>query len=252
MLSWFRHPRNSRDWETELAEPAVVSFAGDAVRVKHLRCFAYRTPTDFTPAYDDQVFAVSGLASVDMVVSYWTGPAIAHVFLSFGFADGQYLAVSIEIRRVRGQQYSALAGFFRQYELLYVVADERDLIGQRLNARGERVYLYRLQITPELRRTLFLSYMQRVAKLAEAPEFYHTALNNCTTNIFRHANAGAKVLPFNWKVLASGYADRYAYDLGVLDQSLTFPALKAASRVKPVAEDAGFSRKIREGLPGTG
>ncbi len=204
------------------------------------------------PAYDTRTYRLDQLASVDMITSYWSSEAIAHVFLSFGFANRQYLAISIEIRRMKGQEYSSLAGFFRQYELFYVAADERDLIGQRVNARHERVYLYRLTITPEQREALLRSYLQRMQALAVAPEFYHTATNNCTTNIVAHANAGAKLLPFSWKVLFAGYADNYAYQLGLLDRTMAFADLKAASRINPTKaiEDDNFSSRIRAGRPG--
>src|SRR3984957_297726 len=130
------------------------------------------------------------LTGLDLICSYWTGPSIAHVFLSFGFADGRHLAVSVETRRRNGQGFSAIAGFFRRYQLIFVVADERDLIGVRTDIRRERVYLYPLRITPEETRRLFGGYMDRATALAERPEFYNTVTNNCTSNIVRIIDRG--------------------------------------------------------------
>lgn len=227
-----------------------MTIAGDDISIENIRNFSYRGRDDFTPAYETKKLHLSDLQTIDMVVSYWSSALIAHVFLSFGFADGQYVAISIEIRRRKGQKYSSLAGFFRQYEMFYVVADERDLIGQRAVARGEEVYLYRLQSPDDIKREVFLSYLARIEHLAENPEFYNTLTNNCTTNIFTHANAGAKRIPFNWRVLASGYVDQYAYDLGILDQKTDFKTLKAKSRISPdiPLDAADYSARIRRSL----
>ncbi len=247
-MNYFRKPTNNANWEPELAIAATVTIAGDDITIANIRNFTYRTRDDFTPAYETRSYKLSHLNSIDMVVSHWSSKLIAHVFLSFGFADAQYLAISIEIRRRRGQKYSSLAGFFRQYEMFYVAADERDLIGQRVVARGEEVYLYRLQIPDDISREVFLSYLTRIQQLGRAPEFYNTLTNNCTTNIFHHANAGEQRIPFNWKILASGYVDAYAYNLGILDQSTDFKTLKAKCRVSPAIplNTPDYSTRIRK------
>jgi hypothetical protein len=246
-IHYFRRPTNDADWETELAVPARVTIAGDDISIRDIRNFAYRSRDDFTPHYESNTYKLSALQTIDMIVSYWSGALIAHVFLSFGFTDGRNVAISIEIRRRKGQKYSSLAGFFRQYEMFYVVADERDLIGQRAVARGEAVYLYRLQIPDDIKREVFLSYLARIQHLAETPEFYNTLTNNCTTNIFKHANAGERRIPFNWKILASGYVDQYAYDLGILDRSSDFQTLKMLCRISPdiALTTADYSAEIR-------
>ena len=186
--------------------------------------------------------------SADLVTSYWAGDAIAHVFVSFGFRDGRHLAISVETRRERGETYSSLAGFFRHYELIYVVADERDLIGVRTDIRRERVYLYRLQISPDTVRRLFLSYIERTADLAARPEFYNTLTNNCTTSILGRANAVSPAIAYSWKILASGHAAEYAYELGLLGSQLSFDDLRRRSRVHRPADAAigpGFSTEVR-------
>lgn len=152
-------PTNDRDWQTDLAVLARATIDGDKVTIHHIRNFDYRSETDYTPAYYDQTFDLRELRSLDIVTSYWTGPAIAHVFVSFGFAGDDYLAISIEVRKPKGEGYSTLKGFFRQYELVYIVADERDLIRLRTNYRRdppEDVYVYRTRSSIEAKRRLFL------------------------------------------------------------------------------------------------
>lgn len=254
VLGWWLSltPSNGRSWEPEYATTATAARDGDQIRLGHVRNFAWRPDGSFVPTYYDTEVHLDQLDEVNMISSYWSGEAIAHVFLSFGFTDGQHVAVSVETRRERGEPYSAIAGFFRRYELIYVVADERDLIGVRTDIRRESVYLYRVRATPAEMRALFLSYVDRIAKLSGTPEFYNTLDNNCTTNVVQRANAAAGGIPLSWMILVSGYADRYAYELGRLDRHLPFPELKQRSLIRraPGATiDAGFSAEIRTGLP---
>jgi Domain of unknown function (DUF4105) len=191
VLAWWLRlePSNDRVWEPEVAVAADAQVAGDRVMVRNIRNFGYRTETDFTPRYYDAEYELGQLASLDLVVSHWSSEAIAHVFVTFGFSDGRHLAFSVEVRRERGEAFSEIAGFFRRYELVYVVADERDPIGLRTDIRREEVYLYRIQAPAEARRRLFLSYVSRVHALAERPEFYNTLTSNCTTNVLAHASS---------------------------------------------------------------
>ena len=211
-------PSNDHEWEIEYARAPVATRDGSLVHVRNVRNFRYRNRADPIPAWYDATYDIDTLTGVDLICSYWAGPSIAHVFLSFGFADGRHLAVSVETRRRNGQKYSAIAGFFRRYQLIFVVADERDLIGVRTDIRRERVYLYPLRITPEERKRLFGGYMDRATALAERPEFYNTITNNCTSNIVRIIDRGlprGKRLGLSWRLLFSGYADAFfAYDLG--------------------------------------
>jgi Domain of unknown function (DUF4105) len=253
VLVWLLHiaPSNDRDWEPEYARLASVTREGDRFTVRNIRDFAYRSETDFTPAYYDATYDLDALVSADLVSSYWAGDAIAHVFVSFGFRDGRHLAISVETRRERGETYSTLAGFFRHYELIYVVADERDLIGLRTDIRRERVYLYRLQISPDVVRRLFLSYVERITALATRPEFYNTLTNNCTTSILGRANAVSPAIAYNWRILASGHAAEYAYKLRLLDTGLPFAELRQRSRVQRPAHaeiGPGFSAEVRLAL----
>ena len=231
---------------------------GDQVTVRNIRNFDYRTEADFTAAYYDKTFDLSKLDSVDLVASYWAGPAIAHIFLSFGFGPQGRLAISIERRDERGEAYSTIKGLFKQYELFYVVADERDVIRLRTNVRRdppEDVYVYRVRGPIENGQRLFLEYMKKINALEERPEFYNTLTTNCTGNIWLHGQVNPKRVPYSWKILLSGHVPEYLYGLGRLDTSLPFPELKRRSRVNAAAQAADeamdFSRQIRVGLPGT-
>jgi hypothetical protein len=248
-------PSNGRDWQPEVAVLPFATIKGDLVTVHNIRNFDYRTETDFTPAYYDRTFDLRRLDRVDLVAVYWMGPAIAHLFLSFGFGD-EHLAISIEARKERTESYSSVAGFFRQYELVYVVADERDVIRLRTNYRKsppEEVYLFRVLGPIENGRRVFLDYIRDINALKEHPRFYNTLTTNCTTMILAHAAVNPGHIPFSWKILLSGYTPGYAYDMGRLDRSLPFEDLKRRAHVNGVAQAADkapdFSRRIRAGLP---
>jgi len=249
-------PSNNRDWQPESARLAYATIDGERITLHNVRNFEYRTETDFTLAYYDKTFDLSSLDSVDIVASYWMGPAIAHVFLSFGFGGKDHVAISIEARNERGEGYSSVKGFFRQYELYYVVADERDVIRVRTNYRRdppEDVYLYRVRGTPEAARRVFLEYIVKINRLKEQPEFYNTLITNCTSNIWLHSRVNPEHLPYSWKLLVSGHVPELLYEHGKLDTSLPFAELQRRSLINPRAlaagEAADFSRRIRQGLP---
>jgi hypothetical protein len=250
-------PSNDRVWQPEVERVASATVQGDLVTVRNIRNFDYRTETDFTPRYEERTYDLRRLDRVDLVAVYWMGPAIAHIFLSFGFGD-EHLAVSIEARKERGEGYSALGGFFRQYELIYIVADERDVIRLRTNYRKdppEDVYVFRAHAPIENGRRIFLDYLRAINELAERPQFYNTLTANCTNVILMHARINPGHVPFSWKILLSGYAPEYVHSTGRLDQSLPFEELKRRSHVNAAAQAADqapdFSRRIRAGLPGT-
>jgi hypothetical protein len=244
-------PLNIRDWAPEYAVLATASRDGRTVHVNHVRDFRYRSESDYTPSYYDAAYALDDLKTVDLVTSYWGGDAIAHVFLSFGFKDGRHLAFSIETRRQKRFAYSTIAGFFHHFELFYVVADERDLIGVRTDIRHERVYLYRLNISSDSRERLFLSYIAQVQKLAVEPEWYNTITDNCTTGILARADATTRVR-YDWRILLSGYAVQLAYAHGLLNDQPSFPVLRQESLIRrPRASsiDDRYSEEIRSNLP---
>jgi hypothetical protein len=257
LVAWWSAitPANARDWQPDVAVLPSASIDGERVTLHNVRNFTYRSATDFTPQYADKTVDLRQLETVDLIASYWAGDAIAHLLVSFGFGETDFVAVSIETRKERTEDYSSLKGFFKQYELIYVVADERDVIRLRTTYRQppEDVYLYRLRATPERARRLFLDYVQSINALAVHPEFYNTLTTNCTTAILVHARASGGQARYNWKILLSGYAPEYAYDSGLLDTSMSFADLKQRSRINERAREAGdapdFSQRIRQGLP---
>jgi hypothetical protein len=258
VVAWWMHiaPSNDRDWQVEVSRLPYVDVDGDRMTLYNIRNFDYRTESDFTPRWYDATFDVADLRSADLIMSYWMSDAIAHAMVSFGFTGDRYVAVSIETRKERGESYSTIAGFFKQYELIYVVGDERDLIRVRTNYRDpkEDVYVYRAQVPRENVRRLFLDYVREINALKDHPAFYNTLTTNCTTNIFFHTRVNSGAVPFSWKILLSGYVPEYAYEHGRIDISLPFAELRRRSRVNERAQaadhDPDFSKRIREGLPG--
>jgi hypothetical protein len=246
-------PSQDRDWQPDVAVLPFATFDGDLVTIHHIRNNDYRGETDFTVQYYDKTFDLSKLRSIDLFLSYWGSPMIAHTIMSFGFAGDEYVAISIETRKEKSEDYSALKGFFKQYELIYIVADERDLIRLRTNYRGEDVYVYRLNGPIDVGREIFVSYLQDINRLAQEPAWYNALTENCTTSIFRLARPYALRSWWSWKLLVNGYLDELAYDLGAVDRSLPFTELRARSRIneraKAADSDPEFSQKIRAGLP---
>ncbi|MBK7120380.1 MAG: DUF4105 domain-containing protein [Comamonadaceae bacterium] len=252
---WFAmKPSNDRDWLPNVARTPWATVEGDIVTLHNVRNFSYRTETDFTPAWYDKSYDLRKLEGIDIVASYWMGPDIAHVFVSFAFAGGDHLAMSIETRTEKGEGYSAIKGFFRQYELYYVVADERDVIGLRTNFRRdppEDVYVYRVKSNPEGRRAFFLEYVRQINALKDHPEFYNSLTTNCTTNIWTNSHVNPGHLPLSWKILASGHVPEYLFENGRLeDPGLTFADIQRRAHINARAKAAGivpdFSQRIRK------
>jgi hypothetical protein len=249
-------PSNHRNWQPDVAVLPYSTVQGDAITVHNIRNCDYRTETDYTVRYYDKTFNLSQLKSFDLFLSDWGLTTIVHTLVSFGFNDGSYLCVSIETRKEVGEEYSSLKGFFRQYELIYAVGDERDLVRLRTNFRkGETVYLYRLQGSSlEVVRQIFLDYLRCINGLKAQPEWYNALTGNCTTEIRGHTRPYAGKVHWDWRILANGYIDEMAYEVGALDRSLPFEVLKPKSIINAKAlaadQDPDFSKRIREGLPG--
>jgi hypothetical protein len=246
---------NDRDWQADVAVTPHATVNGELVTIHGVRNFAYRTETDFDARWEDRTYDLGKLDSVDILAVYWTGKAVAHIMVSFGFQDQDYLAVSIETRKENGESYSTLAGFFRQYELYYVVADERDAIGVRTTYRQpqEDVYVYRLRAPQRNIRRSFLDYIQKINDMRVHPRFYNTLTTNCTTTMLKHTRINPESPPLSWKILLSGYVPEYLYQLGRIDTAKPFADLKKLSRVNERAQaadkDASFSQYLRKGLP---
>jgi hypothetical protein len=250
LFKWLK-PSNDRDWTPGMEVMPRADFKGDEVAIHNIRSSRYRTYDDFDTYYYDKTFDLDKLTSVDLIVVPFNDmPGIAHIMLSFGFQDRDYVAVSVEIRREKGENYDAIKGFLRQYELMYVVADERDVIIKNANKYPSEVYLYRSTATPEQARELFVDVMKRVDKLIDEPEFYNTLTNNCTTNIRNHINhLKPQRVPYDYRVLLPGYSDSLAYDLGLIVPHGTFEQTKEGARINYQAylyrEAPDFSQKIR-------
>lgn len=256
VLVWwlFVPPSNNRNWQPDVALLPWAEIRGDKVTIHSIRNCDYRSETDYTVRHYDRTFDLSGLRSTDLSLVYWGSPYIAHTLLSFGFEGGGIICISAETRKETGEAYSTIKGFFRQYELTYVVADERDLIGLRTNYRGEQVYLYRLHESADLVRKVFLAYLLEINALKDRPKWYNALTGNCMTS-FRINSA-----PYNpdarldWRLIANGFIDEMLYERKAIDTTLPFPELKKRSLVNERAQghdkSTDFSDLIRVGLPG--
>ena len=246
-------PSNERDWQPDVATLPYADIRGDRVVVHNVRNAEYRSETDFSVRLEDRELDLSRLRSLDLFLIYWGSPWIAHTIMSFGFDGDQYLAMSIETRKEKGEAYSALRGFFRQYELAYIVADERDVVRLRTNYRGEDVYVYRLDAPPQGARALLLGYLDAINRLRDRPDWYNALTHNCTTTIQHLARPYERRSWWSWKLFLNGYLDELAYEIGAIDRSMPFPELKARSlvneRAKAADGDPRFSVRIRAGLP---
>jgi hypothetical protein len=232
--------------------PRVV-VDGDRVRITGVRDFDYRSLNDFNVHYEDREVQLSHLTGLDFFVSYWSEGLVGHTFLSFIFDNAPPLSISIETRPEVGEGFNPIASLFKQFELIYVVGNERDLVRVRTNYRKETVYLYRLNSSPEHVRRLLLVYLERINELADRPEFYHLLSNSCTINIIRYANAAGRAGSFDIRHLLNGLIDSYLYHSGRVDTTLPFDELRRRSLINAVAQAADnapdFSERIRASLP---
>jgi hypothetical protein len=256
VLGWWLalQPANDRDWQPDVAVLPYADIAGNQVTIHNIRNCDYHTEMNYDVRHYDRTFNLDALRTVDLFLVTWGSPHIAHTMVSIGFTNGDEVCFSIETRKEKGEAYSAVKGLFRQFELAYIVADERDLVRLRTNYRqGEEACLYRLQVTPESGRTLFLDYLHRVNELHARAEWYNAITDNCTTAI-RTQRAAADRAPWDWRMLVNGHLDELLYERGVIVTNLPFAELKQRSRINPQAraadQAADFSQQIRAGLPG--
>ncbi len=247
-------PSNDREWLPDVARPPTADVRGDLVTIENVRNFQYRSELDYDERWETRTYDLSKIVGGEIFLSYWDSPMIAHTIMSWSFEDAPPLAISIETRKEAGEEYSAVLGFFRQFELYYVVADERDLVGLRTNHRGEQVFLYRFTAPPELARAVLEEYFAEMNRLAEKPRWYNALTHNCTTTIRKHIQQVAPRNPFNWKILVNGYIDQLGYERGtIVTGGLPFEELRRSSdvteRARAGGDGPGFSRRIRAGLP---
>lgn len=251
-------PSNDRPWRREVAVLPRAEIDGDNVRLVNYRNFIYRSATDFDERHEVREVDLSRMDSVDLIISYWKIGPVAHTFLSFNFDDGSPpVSISIEVRPEIGESFDPLSSMFKQFELVYLVGDERDLVRVRTDHRDEEVFLYRINATPEAVRDLFRIYLDRINRLAVHPEWYHLLTDNCTINVIRYARkVGGPHRRIDLRHLLNGFIDTYLYYLGILDTQLPFDELRARSHINDAARayaDEGtgdFSARIRMNRPG--
>lgn len=250
-------PSHGRPWRREVAVMPRATIDGDRVRFTGFRNFEYRAADDFTEHYEEREVLISHLTSVDFYISYWAQGPVGHTLLSFNFDNAPPVCISIETRPEVGEGFSPIKSLFKQFELIYVVGDERDLVRSRTNYRHEDVFLYHINTSAEAARRLFLVYLERINELADRPEWYHLLKNNCTLNIVRYRNRARGEGGFDFRHLINGWADQYLYETKVIDNSLPFEELRRRSHINEIAlatlntlTAEEFSRRIRESLPG--
>jgi hypothetical protein len=249
-------PSNVRNWSPDQAVLPHAELHGNQVTVHNVRRCEYFSGDEYVVNHAEKTYDLANLHGVDyFVIPFDNLPAIAHTMLSFEFrpVDGppEWLAASVEIRKEDGEEYAAWKGTARQYELMYVLADERDVIEVRAAHRGEKVYRYDTTATPEQARQLLIDVLGRTNELASRPEFYNTITNNCTTNIARHINRiSPRRLRYDYHILLPGYSDKLAYDEGLIVRHGSFEETKAKAFISPkatlFAEREDFSEMIRK------
>ncbi len=245
-----RRPSANRDWAADQKVMPAVTMRGNLVEIRGVRNFRYRSASEFEPVYETRTYDLAKLDSVWFIVErFGEKRGLAHTFLSFGFGD-EYVAISVEIRKRRGAVYSPLKGLFRQYELMYVIGDERDLIGLRTNHRRDVTYLYPVRATPEAIRRVFTDMVRRAGALGRRAEVSNTLTNSCTTNIVRHVNSISKRrIPFSMRLVLPAYADSLALEIGLIDSDLPLAEARQTHRIDTIAQEAGigagFSHLIR-------
>jgi hypothetical protein len=243
---------NDKNWAADVAHGITGTIDGDRLSVRDLRNFSWRTEADYTERWEQRTYDLSKLRSLDLFLVYWMGPSIAHTIMSFGFDDERYLDFSIELRRTQNDQYSAIAGFFKTHELVYIGADERDLMTLR-KVRNEQIQLYRLRTPPERARALLVEYIEQANDLAARPRFYNTLTTNCTTTIFGMMRAVTSSIPFDWRTILTGHLSSYLYEHGAVDTRIPLEELRrradVTSRVDASLSEVEFSSQLRESVP---
>jgi len=231
-------------WGVGMEKVPLIEFKGDQIVIENFRNFRYKCGSDHTEAYETRTFNLSDFVTADFIVVPFASPRdLAHTMMSFGTSDGQQIVVSVEARRKLGQKYSILKGLFGVFQLMYVIADERDAIGQRIECRGDDVLLYPSSATPEQVQQFIRCVMNRADKLSKSPERYNTVTNNCLTNIRFHINRiWPGSIPWNWRLLVNAHSDYLAYSLGLLKSDESFEATQENANIS----DKAFGNWHRE------
>lgn len=245
---------NDRQWTDDVKEMAAGVVNGPEVTIANVRNFDWRTPTDYDARWENRTYDLDKLISTDMILSHWSSPAIAHTLVSFGFEDGQFVTFSVEIRKERHESFSEIGGFFKQFEMSIVAADERDIVRLRTNIRKEDVYLYRVAMPKPAMRSLFMAYVDEANSLAGTPRFYNTVTANCTTIVYAMVGRIVDGLPLDYRLLFSGYLPEYIASVNGFTPGFTVAQLREGGAISEKAQQTSpgddFSQRIREGVPG--
>jgi len=255
MLLWWTRltPTNDHDWADDVAQITTGTVDGSRVTLHNVRNFDWRSQTDYTQRWETRDYDLDRLRTVDMIMSYWSRRAIAHMLISFGFDAGTRVVFSVEVRRQNTQAFSEIGGFFKEFGLSIIAADERDVVRLRTNVRGEDVFLYRLQLPQQAMRSLFLGYVGEANSLVDSPRFYNTITVNCTTLVYQMMKRIVGRLPLDYRLLFSGYLPEYVYRVGGLDRRYSLEELRQRGRITERARisdrSESFSADIRRGIP---
>ncbi|MGA9252871.1 MAG: DUF4105 domain-containing protein [Roseobacter sp.] len=255
LLFWWNtiDPPKDGNWSPSVARQVKGEIEGDILTLTDVRAFEWRDKTDFTEKWKTEAYDLSKLQTVDIFLSYWGDPDIAHFILSFGFSDGDYLAWSVEVRREIGGGFSPVADLFKANSLVILATEEEDVIGVRSNVRGEDVHIFRVRVTPQMARNLLEEYVREANALAETPRWYNSFSTNCTTVIYKMLSLAGEGIPFDWRIIVNGYLPEMMYDRGTVNTSVSISDLRELGRIAPRALAVGlgpeFSNAIRQGVP---
>jgi Domain of unknown function (DUF4105) len=265
VLGWWLtlKPSNTREWQADVAQTPWAEIEGNRITIHNMRDCTYRAEFEYTCEWKTRSLDLTKIDGADLFITYWGSPWIAHPIVSFTVAGEDPVAMSVETRKEVGETYSAVRGFFRYYELIYIISNERDVVRLRTNYRtGEDVYLFHTRTPPQLAQAVFLDYLRRANELRNKPEWYNALTDNCTTNVAGHFRdvepRGAKLLPsWDWREMLNGKADEMLYENGDLaTDGLSFAELKKRAHINGAAKAANdspdFSQRVRAGRPGFG